>query len=80
MANNILVISSCMIRKISYPIINQTKLLINLVVVSIIKLSINLTFQNIDYIDKIDEIRTGYNTRTFNRLVRHKMVDTCDVN
>ena len=33
---------------------------------------------NLDYIPKIDEIRLGYNSRTFDRLFRHKSIDLDD--
>ncbi len=36
-------------------------------------------FLNIDYIHKIDEIRSGFHTRTFDRLVRREIVERNDV-
>lgn len=34
---------------------------------------------NTDYIQKIDEVRIGYNSRTFDRLLRHKSIEPSDV-
>ena len=33
----------------------------------------------LDYIHKIDEIRSGFHTRTFDRLVRREMIERTDV-
>jgi hypothetical protein len=90
MVKNILVITFFMNVKISCLIIIQEVFSLNHVVVSIIEYFLfyskvenisrkNFYFSNIDYIHKLDEIRCGLHTRTFDRLVRHKMIEQSDV-
>ena len=79
MVQNILVDFIFMNMKVSYPM-TRKKLLLNHIAVSMIEYyNLTVTYFDLDYIEHIDEVRTGLNSRIFDRLFRHKMVEKTDV-
>lgn len=64
-----------------YLIIHRERFLLGHLVVSklLYRGTQFILYLNTDYIHKIDEIRTGFNSRTFDRLRRHKYIDENEV-
>ncbi len=80
MEKNIPVTTIFMNKNILYLTIHQ-RFILNQAVVSqrVWNFSDSFYILNTDYIHKIDEIRVGFNTRTFDRLVQHDSLTQNDV-
>lgn len=79
MEKNILDNSFSIFMKVLFPTDNQKKFLLNHIDVSTILLSFQIDQFGLDYIHQIDEIRSGFHTRTFDRLVRREILGRTDV-
>ena len=79
MEKNILDNSFSIYTKVLFPTDNQKKFLLNHIDVSSILSSFEIDRFVLDYIHKIDEIRSGFHTRTFDRLVRREILGRTDV-